>query len=153
MRLTEEDIEHVLNQKGVDQPRVESIMLEIKRLENQEAELAAAKKAERKKKKFVLVASDPEDRYAKVVECPVWVIQMNDEDNHTDVVDKISRATYEYNNDVLNGNKKSSKKNPVYKISESLERVQSKYFADEDISVKTKEPTIIVRTDNEIPQS
>ena len=153
MRLTEEDIEHVLNQKGVDQPRVESIMLEIKRLENQEAELAAAKKAERKKKKFVLVASDPEDRYAKVVECPVWVVQMNDEDNHTDVVEKISRATYEYNNDVLNGNKKSSKKNPVYKISESLERVQAKYFADEDISIKTKEPTVIVRTDNEIPQS
>lgn len=153
MRITEEDIEHVLNQKGVDQPRVESIMLEIKRLENQEAELAAAKKAERKKKKFVLVASDPDDRYAEVVECPVWVVQMNDEDNHTDVVEKISRATYEYNNDVLNGNKKSSKKNPVYKISESLERVQSKYFADEDISVKTKEPTIIVRTDNEIPQS
>ena len=109
MRITEEDIEHVLNQKGVDQPRVESIMLEIKRLENQEAELAAAKKATRKKKKFVLVASDPEDRYAKVVECPVGVIQMNDEDNHTDVVDKISRATYDYNNDVLNGNKKWTK--------------------------------------------
>ena len=153
MRLTEEDIEHVLNQKGVDQPRVESIMLEIKRLENQEAELAAAKKAQRKKKKFVLVASDPEDRYVKVVECPVWVVQMNDEDNHTDVVEKISRATYEYNNDVLNGNKKSSKKNPVYKISESLEQVTAKYFADEDISVKTKEPTVIVRTDNEIPKS
>jgi hypothetical protein len=153
MRLTEEDIEHVLNQKGVDQPRVVSIMLEIKRLENQEAELAAAKKADRKKKKFVLVASDPDDRYAEVVECPVWVVQMNDEDNHTDVVEKISRATYEYNNDVLNGNKKSSTKNPVYKISESLERVQAKYFADEDITIKTKEPTIIVRTDNEIPQS
>ena len=153
MRITEEDIEHVLNQKGVDQPRVESIMSEIKRLENQEAELAAAKKAQRKKKKFVLVASDPEDRYVKVVECPVWVVQMNDEDNHTDVVEKISRATYEYNNDVLNGNKKSSKKNPVYKISESLEQVTAKYFADEDISVKTKEPTVIVRTDNEIPKS
>ena len=153
MRITEEDIEHVLNQKGVEQPRVESIMSEIKRLENQEAELAAAKKAQRKKKKFVLVASDPEDRYVKVVECPVWVVQMNDEDNHTDVVEKISRATYEYNNDVLNGNKKSSKKNPVYKISESLEQVTAKYFADEDISVKTKEPTVIVRTDNEIPKS
>ena len=153
MRITEEDIEHVLNQKGVDQPRVESIMSEIKRLENQEAELAAAKKAQRKKKKFVLVASDPEDRYVKVVECPVWVVQMNDEDNHTDVVEKISRATYEYNNDVLNGNKKSPKKNPVYKISESLEQVTAKYFADEDISVKTKEPTVIVRTDNEIPKS
>ena len=114
MRITEEDIEHVLNQKGVDQPRVESIMSEIKRLENQEAELAAAKKAQRKKKKFVLVASDPEDRYVKVVECPVWVVQMNDEDNHTDVVEKISRATYEYNNDVLNGNKKSSKKKARY---------------------------------------
>ena len=153
MRITEDDIEHVLNQKGIDQKRVELIMSEIKRLENQEAELAAAKKAARKKKKFVLVASDPEDRYVKVVECPVWVVQMNDEDNHTDVVEKISRATYEYNNDVLNGNKKSSKKNPVYKISESLEQVTAKYFTDEEISVKTKEPTVIVRTDNEIPKS
>ena len=111
MRITEDDIEHVLNQKGIDQKRVELIMSEIKRLENQEAELARAKAGARKKKKFVLVASDPDDRYAKVVECPVWVVQMNEEDNHTDVVEKISRATYEYNNDVLNGNKKSSKKN------------------------------------------
>ncbi len=153
MRITEDDIEHVLNQKGIDQKRVELIMSEIKRLENQEAELARAKANTRKKKKFVLVASDPEDRYAKVVECPVWVVQMNDEDNHTDIVEKISRATYEYNNDVLNGSKKSSKKNPVYKISESLEQVTAKYFTDEEISVKTKEPTVIVRTDNEIPKS
>ena len=49
--------------------------------------------------------------------------------------------------------KKSSKKNPVYKVSESLEQVTAKYFKEEEISVKTKEPTVIVRTDNKIPQS
>ena len=102
---------------------------------------------------MVLVASDPDDRFVQVVDCPVWVVQMNEEDNHTDVVEKISQATYAYNNDVLNGNKKSSKKNPVYKVSESLEQVTAKYFTEQEISVKTKEPTVIVRTDNEIPKS
>tara|TARA_A100001037_G_scaffold63293_1_gene55363 strand:+ start:69894 stop:70355 length:462 start_codon:yes stop_codon:yes gene_type:complete len=153
MRLNEDDIEHVLTQKGVEQPKVKDIMSEIKRLEDQEAELARQKAATRKKKKMVLVASDPDDRFVQVVDCPVWVVQMNEEDNHTDVVEKISQATYAYNNDVLNGNKKSSKKNPVYKVSESLEQVTAKYFTEQEISVKTKEPTVIVRTDNEIPQS
>ena len=153
MRLNEEDIEHVLTQKGVDQPRVKDIMSEIKRLEDEEAERAKLQSASRKKKKMVLVASDPDDRYAQVVDCPVWVVQMNEEDNHTDVVEKINKATYAYNNDVLNGQKESSRKNPVYKVSESLEQVTAKYFKEEEISVKTKEPTVIVRTDNQIPQS
>jgi hypothetical protein len=78
---------------------------------------------------------------------------MNEEDNHTDVIEKINSATYAYNNDVLNGKKKNSRKNPVYKVSESLEQVTAKYFKEEEISVKTKEPTVIVRTDNQIPQS
>ena len=152
MRLKEDDIEHVLTQKGIEQPKVKDIMSEIKRLEDQEAELAKQQAASRKKKKMVLVASDPDDRFVQVVDCPVWVVQMNEEDNHTDVVEKISQATYAYNNDVLNG-KKTSTKNPVYKVSESLEQVTAKYFTEQEISVKTKEPTVIVRTDNEIPKS
>ena len=64
---------------------------------------------------MVLVASD-EDRFVQVVDCPVWVVQMNEEDNHTDVIEKINSATYAYNNDVLNGKKKNSRKNfLVYK--------------------------------------
>lgn len=152
MRLNEDDIEHVLTQKGVEQPKVKDIMTEIKRLEDEEAERAKLQASTRKKKKMVLVASDPEDRFVQVVDCPVWVVQMNEEDNHTDVIEKINSATYAYNNDVLNG-KKKSKKNPVYKVSESLEQVTAKYFKEEEISVKTKEPTVIVRTDNKIPQS
>ena len=153
MRLNEEDIEHVLTQKGVEQPKVKDIMSEIKRLEDEEAERAKLQSASRKKKKMVLVASDTDDRFMQVVDCPVWVLQMNEEDNHTDVIEKINSATYAYNNDVLNGKKKNSRKNPVYKVSESLEQVTAKYFKEEEISVKTKEPTVIVRTDNQIPQS
>ena len=40
MRLNEDDIEHVLTQKGVEQPKVKDIMTEIKRLEDEEAERA-----------------------------------------------------------------------------------------------------------------
>ena len=153
MRLNEDDIEHVLMQKGVDQPKVKDIMSEIKRLEDEEAQRAKLQAASRKKKKMVLVASDPEDRFTQVVDCPVWVVQMNEDDNHTELLDKIHSAAYSYNNDVLNGKKKSSRKNPVYKVSEVLEQVTAKYFTEEEISVKTKEPTVIVRTDNKVPQS
>jgi hypothetical protein len=152
MRITEDDIELVLTKQGVAQPQVKDIMSEIKRLEEEEAELARQQKAQRKKKKMVLVASDPEDRFVQVVDCPVWVVQMNEDDNHTELLDKIHSAAYSYNNDVLNGKKKSSRKNPVYKVSEVLEQVTAKYFNEEEISVKTKEPTIIVRTDNKVPQ-
>ena len=153
MRLKEDDIEHVLMQKGVDQPKVKDIMSEIKRLEDEEAQRAKLQAASRKKKKMVLVASDPEDRFTQVVDCPVWVVQMNEDDNHTELLDKIHSAAYSYNNDVLNGKKKNSRKNPVYKVSEVLEQVTAKYFTEEEISVKTKEPTVIVRTDNKVPQS
>ena len=78
---------------------------------------------------------------------------MNEEDNHTDVIEKINSATYAYNNDVLNGKKKNSRKGAVYKVNESLEQVTAKYFKEEEISVKTKEPTVIVRTNIKIPQS
>ena len=153
MRLKEDDIEHILMQKGVDQPKVKDIMSEIKRLEDEEAQRAKLQAASRKKKKMVLVASDPEDRFTQVVDCPVWVVQMNEDDNHTELLDKIHSAAYSYNNDVLNGKKKNSRKNPVYKVSEVLEQVTAKYFTEEEISVKTKEPTVIVRTDNKVPQS
>ena len=98
MRLNEEDIEHVLTQKGVEQPKVKDIMSEIKRLEDEEAERAKLQSASRKKKKMVLVASDPDDRFMQVVDVPVWVVQMNEEDNHTEVIEKINSATYAYNN-------------------------------------------------------
>ena len=55
MRLNEEDIEHVLTQKGVEQPKVKDIMSEIKRLEDEEAERAKLQSATRKKKKMVLL--------------------------------------------------------------------------------------------------
>ena len=58
MRLNEDDIEHVLTQKGVEQPKVKDIMTEIKRLEDEEAERAKLQASTRKKKKMVLVASD-----------------------------------------------------------------------------------------------
>ena len=80
-------------------------MTEIKRLEDEEVERISCRN--RKKKKMVLVASDPEDRFVQVVDCPVWVVQMNEEDNHTDVI-MINSVTYAYNNDVLNGKKKNS---------------------------------------------
>ena len=66
---------------------------------------------------------------------------MNEEDNHTDVIEKINSATYAYNNDVLNG--KRSLQKIVYKVSESLEQVTAKYFKEEEISVKTKEPKLL----------
>ena len=46
-----------------------------------------------------------------MVDYAVWVLQMNEEDNHTEIIEKINKATYAYNNDVLNGKKKNSRKN------------------------------------------
>ena len=68
----------------------------------------------------------------------IWVLQMNEEDNHTEIIEKINKATYAYNNDVLNGKKKNSRKNLVYKVSESLEQVTAKYFKERKFLLRPK---------------
>lgn len=97
------------------------------------------------KKQFVILASDPEGRLPKG-DFAGWVLQIPESDSPASTVERIFKGAYEYN---------ASKKGRLYPaktVGEAIENVPAKFFREADLWVKTKNPVLLVRTDNEIPR-
>lgn len=97
------------------------------------------------KKQFVILASDPEGRLPKE-DFAGWVLQIPESDSPASTVERIFKGAYEYN---------ASKKGRLYPaktVGEAIENVPAKFFREADLWVKTKNPVLLVRTDNEIPR-
>lgn len=97
------------------------------------------------KKQFIILVSDPEGLMPKK-DLVGWVLQMPEEESPVTAQERICKGTYDYN---------ASKKGRLYPaktIGEAIENVPSKLFKEADIWVKTKEPVLVLRTDNIIPK-
>ena len=97
------------------------------------------------KKQHIIVVSDPEGKLPKG-DFTGWVLQIPENESPATTPDRVFRAAYEFN---------ASKKGrllPVKTVGEAFEAVPAKHFRDTDLWVKTKEPVIVLRTDNEIPK-
>lgn len=76
-----------------------------------------------------------------------WVYQMPDNEDPRDVVDLLKKAGYNYNAS------KKGRKYPVNTIGAIIEGVGAKFMKPYNLSLKTKEPVLIVKTDNILPRS
>lgn len=97
------------------------------------------------KKQFVVIVSDPDEFFGER-SFVSWVVQIPENESLATTMDRIHRAGYDYN---------ASKKGrlyPVKTVGEILENVPAKFFKEADVWVKTKEPVLIVQTDNELPK-
>lgn len=97
------------------------------------------------KKQFVIVVSDPDGRLPKG-DFTGWVLQLPESDSPAATPDRVFRAAYDFN---------ASKKGrllPVKTVGEAFENVPARHFRDAELWVKTKEPVIVLRTNNEIPR-
>ncbi len=97
------------------------------------------------KKQFVILVSDPEGRLPKN-DFVGWVIQMPENESPATLRDRVLRGVYDYN---------ASKKGRLYPaktVGEALENVPAKFFKEAEVWVKTKEPVLVLKTDNEIPK-
>jgi hypothetical protein len=97
------------------------------------------------KKQFIIVISDPNGRMPKN-DFVGWVLQIPESESPATTAERVIRATYDYN---------ASKKGrlfPAKTVGEALENVPGKFFKETEVWVKTKEPVLVLRTDNEIPK-
>lgn len=94
----------------------------------------------RVKKQWGILVSDPEHTINK--EYMGWVFQMNEDDNIADATDKIITAAAAFNRS------KKGARNPVKTIGEACMFVPGKFFKEQNIYVKSKEPIYINITDN-----
>ena len=97
------------------------------------------------KKQFVIVVSDPEGKLPKV-DFTGWVLQIPENASPASTPERVLKAAYNFN---------ASKKGrlmPVKTVGEAFEAVPAKLYKEAELWVKTKEPVLVLRTNNEIPK-
>jgi hypothetical protein len=97
------------------------------------------------KKQFGILISDKDGLINK--DLVGWVFQMPENEDTRDVVELIKKAAYNYNAS------KKGRKYPVNTIGQTIEGVGSKFFKPYNVSLKTKEPVLVITTDNILPRS
>jgi hypothetical protein len=97
------------------------------------------------KKQFVVLLSDPEGRMPKN-DFVAWVLQIPENESPATTTERLFRGAYDFNTT------KKGRLHPVKTVGEAVENVPAKHFKEAELWVKTKEPVLVVKTDNEIPK-
>lgn len=138
------ELEHILKKNGVDAKLIPSIVKDSQEVTEENKADSVAEKGPKGKYKYVLVANTSGDT-SNVENIPIWIAKIPEEADHTKFLEQLAKAGSAYNT----GSRKG-KKNPVRKYSEVFECVGAKFFKPGRNPVVTKEPVIILTTDNEI---
>ena len=97
------------------------------------------------KKQFVILVSDPDSKMPKI-DLTGWVLQIPEDASPASVQERLLKGVYDYN---------ASKKGRLYPartVGDAIEGVPAKFYKEVELWVKTKEPVLVLRTDNEIPK-
>ena len=97
------------------------------------------------KKQYGIIVSDKDGIITK--DLVGWVFQMPENEDSRDVIELVKKAAYNYNAS------KKGRKYPVASIGSAIEGCGSKFFKPYNVSFKTKEPVLVITTDNLLPRS
>ena len=137
-------VAEILKHNQVDPKIIRQIVEEMNALAQAES-ANDADKPPPTKKQFAILVSDPEGALPKA-DFTGWVLQLPESESPATVQDRILRAAYDYNAT------RKGRLYPAKTVGEALENVPAKHFKEVDLSVKTKTPVFMLRTDNEIPR-
>lgn len=137
-------VAEILKRNKLDPAMLRQVVEEMNMLAD-----AAAKDGEDKppalKKQFVILVSDPEDRFPKH-DFVGWVLQIPENESVATTQERIFRSVYDFNST------KKGRLMPAKTVGEAMENVPAKHFKEAEVWVKTKTPVLVLRTDNEIPK-
>ncbi len=135
-------VAEILKKNQIDPKLLRQIVEEMNLLTQPEAD---EEKPPAVKKQFVFLLSDPEGKMPKQ-DFVGWVLQIPENESVVTAPERIFRAVYDFN---------ASKKGrlmPAKTVGEAMEHVPAKHFKEAEVWIKTKEPVLVVKTDNEIPK-
>lgn len=144
-KVSVELIHEVLTNNSLDADIILKVLKEIETQAELEAEAEKANREPPVKKQFVLIVSDPNDTLPDH-DYVGWVAQIPEDDSPGETMDKLIRASYEFNIS------KKGRKYPVKTVGEACEAVGARYLKEQGISIKNKTPVSIIKTDNKIPE-
>ena len=132
----------ILKRNEVDPKVLSQIVAEINAVLEQEA---GEEKPPAVKKQWCILISDPEDKLPEGEDFVGWVVQIPESESPASTQERIHRATYDFNAT------KPGRLLPATTIGEAMENVAAKHFKEAELWVKTKEPVLMLRTNNKIP--
>ena len=97
------------------------------------------------KKQYGILVSDKDGMIQR--DLVGWVFQMPENEDTREVTEHIKKAAYNYNAS------KKGRKYPVGSIGSAIEGCGNKFFKPYNVSIKTKEPVLVITTDNVLPRS
>lgn len=135
----------ILNDSTIDPEVVDQIMRKIQKELKIQEELAEATREPRVKNQYVVLLSDPLDQ-VKVEDLVGWVLQIPEMESPATITERITRAAHEFNTS------RKGRKFPAKSIGEACEVVGPKFLKPERLSIKTKLPVTVIKTDNRMPE-
>lgn len=144
MKVDIDLVKCVLQRTNLEAQDVATIIQEI----NTEVKMAESAKGEKEnavKKQFVFLLSDPQWKFKGDTDYVGWVVQIPEDENPATALEKLHLGAYDFNQSA------KGKRYPIKTIAEACEFGSSKIFAAQKIWIKSKEPILVVRTNNKIP--
>ncbi|MCG8527651.1 MAG: hypothetical protein MI748_14820 [Opitutales bacterium] len=132
----------ILQRSEMDARQVASIINEIQ--EEVKIQQETEEKPPPVKKQFVMMVSDP-DGVLEDKDLTGWVLQIPEDDSPYVTEERLVRGAYEFNTTP------KGRRYPVKTIGECCEVVSARILKEQNVWVKTKEPVLICRTQNDIP--
>lgn len=136
-KISIEEVEAVLSETQLSVEEKQNVISKLEQIVQEEKD----NKEPRAKSKNQFVGITTGD---DINSAPVWIIQTKEEMDHTEVMPKIIEAVKEFNLT------KKGMKAPIKTIGEAFEHCKKKLMTSRGVNPKTKEPIIVVKTDNEI---
>jgi hypothetical protein len=135
MKIDKDIVEQVLcDYPQIDMATRVKIISDIER----EAEENKPEKEKQPKKQFVAVAITDNEEFENV---PLFVVKIEEDDDHNTIIERIKEATAEHNNTP------KGRKFPIDTLGAAMSETKRKLITEKNVWVQTKEPMIIVRTD------
>jgi hypothetical protein len=145
MNVNLDDVKAALQKQQLPAATVQLVVAELKQAAELKKEERTTEKAHNSKNQFVVVLSDPKNELAGK-DFVAWVAQIPEDDAPLTVIDKVNKSAWDYN-----AGTRAGQKAPIKTISEAFEFVKRKFFKENKVLVKTKEPVQVIITDNKIP--
>ena len=136
-------VKMILQKSDLDARKVAQIMEDINfEVKSKNAE---TNKEPPVKKQYVFIVSDP---YGKFTDADYtgWVVQIPEDENPATALERIHLGSYDYNLTP------KGRRMPLKTIAEACEFGSAKIYKKHKVWVKTKEPVLIVRSNNKIPR-
>lgn len=145
MKIDIDEIPRILIGLNLTQDVVAKVSDKVRQVAEQNAP-EPAEPGDKKKYKHLVVVMDANGQYAQVDELPMWVVKVTEETPHTDVLNIINKAVYDYN-----ANSRKGRTKPIKTIGEAMEVLKAKQFKPAKHPIVTKEPVVVLVTDGKIP--